>query len=292
MRIGYTQTLVCEQVENGRALLVDSAGARVPLTETLDPPAVGTRIDVFVYAGPDGGPMATRRHPYVQCGGCASLKVVATGPGGVFLDWGLEKHLLLPFAEQRRPLEVGQMESVLVYLDNSGRLAATSRLDHHLEEHPKGFDAWQSVDLLVYQRTELGYKAVADERAIGLIYASDVFQPVRPGLRVRGWVKRVREDGRLDLALQPPAREITDSLAERVIAWLVENDGVGTLTDRSSPEDIKARFQVSKKNYKRALSSLYKQRRIRLEADRVVLVQDRLDDDDAPVGEVDLSGKH
>lgn len=287
MRIGYTQSLTCDRIEHGTAWLADESGSCAPLLNPETVPAEGTRVDAFVYSGPGGEPIATLTKPFVERDGCASLKVVASSPGGVFLDWGLEKHLLLPFAEQRRPLEIGQMESVLVYLDNSGRLAATSRLDHHLEECPSGFRAWQTVDLLVYQRTELGYKAVVDNRAIGLIYATDVFQPVRPGLRVQGWVKRIREDGRLDLALQPPARDLKDPLAERVIEWLIENGGVGNLTDKSSPEAIKAKFQVSKKNYKRALSALYKQRRITLEPERIVLVPT----DDGPAGEVDLSGK-
>lgn len=288
MRKGYTQRLTCQRVDAGRAWLGDREEDVAALVETTDLPDVGNTLEAFVFTDAAGNPLATRQRPLVERGGCAALKVVANGPGGVFLDWGLDKHLLLPFAEQRRPLEIGQTESVLVYLDNSGRLAASSRLDHHLKERPEGFRPWQTVDLLVYQRTDLGYKAVADNRAIGLIFTSDVFQTVRPGMRLPGWIKRIRDDGRLDLALQPPAREITDPLAERVIAWLSDNGGVGYLTDKSSPEAIQAEFQVSKKNFKRALSALYKQRRIALEPDRVVLLPTAAD---TPVGEVDLTGR-
>ncbi len=288
MRKGYIQRLRCERVEAGVAWLADTDGNSAPLTDkNSSTPAVGETVDAFVYTDSAGNPQASLDLPLVQRGGCAALKVVASGTGGVFLDWGLDKHLLLPFAEQRRPLEIGQTESVLVYLDNTGRLAATSRLDHHLDETPPGFKPWQQVDLLIYQRTDLGYKAVADNRAVGLLFSSDVFQTVRPGMRLPGWIKRVREDGRLDLALQPPARELKDSLSERVLEWLQANGGVGALTDKSSPEDIQAEFQVSKKNFKRALSSLYKQRRILLEPGRVVLVND-----DDSVGEIDFTGRN
>lgn len=282
MRIGTVQTLTCDRNDGSAAQLRDDDGqiAVMPGSESL--PAAGEQLEVFVYTGSQGEPLATRSLPHVQRGGCATLKVVAEGSGGVFLDWGLDKHLLLPFAEQRRPLKIGQNESILVYLDNSNRLAATSRLDHHLEERPAGFKAWQQVDLLIYQRTDLGYKAVVDDRAVGLIYASDVFRDVRPGLRTEGWVKRLREDGRLDLALQPPARDLIDPLSQRILDWLSANDGVGHLTDHSSPDAIRAEFQVSKKNYKRALSQLYKQRLIRIEADRITLCAA----DDDTVGEI------
>ena len=316
MRKGYVQRLKCDRVEAGVAWLTDAEGNSAPLTDTSgEQPDIGQTVDAFVFTDAAGNPQVTLHMPLVERGGCAALKVVATGSGGVFLDWGLDKHLLLPFAEQRRPLEVGHVESVLVYLDNTGRLAATSRLDHHLDETPSGFAAWQPVDLLVYQRTDLGYKAVADNRAVGLIFSSDVFQTLEPGMRLPGWIKRVREDGRLDLALQPPARELKDPLAERVVEWLQANGGVGMLTDRSSPDDIKAEFQVSKKNFKRALSALYKQRRITLEPDRVVLVSEpqtpgggpgsgsdsgsvgvsatgETPTDDTAVGEVDFTGRN
>lgn len=281
MRLGHTQRLTCDRVERGTAYLTDEDGNTAVLSASAaapELPTAGTSVDVFVYTGAQGEALATFASPLVHCGQVAALKVVAEGAGGVFLDWGLDKHLLLPFAEQRRPLNVGQTESVWVYLDNSGRLAASSRLDHHLDERPTGFRPWQSVELLIYQRTDLGYKAVVDHRAIGLLYSSDVFHDVRPGMRSQAWIKRVREDGRLDLALQPPSRELVDPLSERVIAWLEAQGGVGHLTDHSSPDEIRREFQVSKKNYKRALSQLYKQRRIIIEPHAIRLAHADSDD--------------
>lgn len=247
----------------------------LPLSRREAPEAaVGDTLSVFIRTEADGSPLATTQRPYVMLGQCATLKVSSVGDAGAFLDWGLDKELLLPFAEQRRPVELGGNETVVVILDKQQRLTASSRIDHHLSDTPDGFRNWQAVDLLVYQRTDIGFKAVVEDRAIGLIYKDDVFRTVKVGTRLEGYVKRVREDGRLDLSLQAPARTLKHDLADRILADLQQGNGESTLTDASSPEDIKAAYQVSKKNYKRALSTLYKQRRIRIEDDRIVLVHD------------------
>jgi len=234
----------------------------------------GETLDVFVLTDNDAAPVATTRRPVVTLGHCASLEVAALAGGGAFLDWGLPKNLLLPYAEQRRPLEVGQRECVQVYIDNSGRLAASARLDHRLAETPDGYVAWQAVDLLVCQRTDLGFKAVVDDRAIGLLYRDEIFRDdVQVGMRLPGFVKRVRADGLLDLALQPQPSDVRDELAERILVALADAGGAFELTDRSTPEAIREAFGVSKKNYKRALAALYKARRVTLERERVVLVK-------------------
>jgi len=199
--------------------------------------------------------------------------VVDITNAGAFLDWGLEKNLLLPFAEQRRPLEIGRHESILVYLDNSGRLAASSRLDHHLPETASDFKPWQAVSLLIYQRTDLGMKAVVDNRAIGLIYKDEIFKSVRVGEKHSGFVKRLRYDKRIDLALQPPSQKVKPELSHRIMEYLNENDGTCSLSDKSSPDAIQAQFQVSKKNFKKAISQLYKERKILIHADHIELVQ-------------------
>ena len=163
-------------------------------------------------------------------------------------------------------------ESVLVYLDNSGRLAATSRLDHHLSDQPAGFSPWQAVSMLVYQRTDLGFKAVIDHCAIGLLYKDEVFQPLRVGDRLPGFIKRIRADGRIDLSTQTKSKDLQGDLTERIIKHLEDNTGVSPLTDKSPPDAIYAAFKVSKKNFKKALGVLYRQRRITIEADKVTLL--------------------
>ena len=280
--IGQLVTLPVLRVERERLVLDGGADGEIPLArgelgERQAPVEAGDVLEAFVITDAEARPVATTRAPHATLGRCASLAVVALSDAGAFLDWGLAKNLLLPFAEQRRPLEVGQRECVQVYRDNSGRLAASARLDHRLAETPDGFTAWQRVELLVCQRTDLGFKAVVDDRAIGLLYRDEIFTDVRVGERVAGYVKRPRADGRLDLALQPPARALADDLAARIVAHLEARGGSTHLTDRASPEAIRDAFGVSKKNYKRALGALYRGRRVRLEPDRVVLV-DRADE--------------
>lgn len=237
--------------------------------ESVEP---GEHLRVFVFVDAQGKPLATTRQPLVERDQCASLKVVDITNAGAFLDWGLSKNLLLPFAEQRRPLEIGRHESVLVYLDNSGRLAASSRLDLHMPEIAENFSAWQSVSLLIYQRTDLGLKAVVDNRALGLLYKDEIFQDIRVGDTHHGYIKRLRPDGRVDLSLQPRKKELQPELADAIIENLQDNNGVCFLSDKSSPEAIQSVFRVSKKNFKQALSTLYRERRITIHADRIELV--------------------
>jgi len=270
--IGHTHTLaVLERHQNSLSLDGGELGALPLPVKEAGTAQAGDNIEVFIYTDSQGQPLATTRKPLAERDQCASLKIMDITNAGAFLDWGLEKNLLLPFAGQRRPAEVGRFESVLVYLDNSGRLAASSRLDHHLPETASDYRPWQPVTLLIYQRTDLGLKAVVDNRALGLLYKDEIFKQVRVGDTHTGFIKRLRHDGRIDLALQPPSEQLQPDLTEAIMAYLDENNGVCTLSDKSSPEAIQATFQVSKKNFKRALSTLYKQRRIVIEADRIIL---------------------
>jgi len=275
--VGQLRTLRVIDASHEAIVLDGDDDGAIPLPRAEAPAGIeiGDAVDVFVLTDSQSRPIATTARPVVTLGHCASLRCVTTGSAGAFLDWGLPKNLLLPFAEQRRPLETGQRECVLVYLDNSGRLAASSRLDHRLDETPGGFAAWQPVSLLICQRTDLGFKAVVDDQAIGLLYRDEIFRELQVGERIRGFVKRPRADGRLDVALQPPANEVKGELAERIVDDLRTQGGSSPLTDRSSPEAIAEAYGVSKKNYKRALASLYRARRVRLDADRVVLLDDK-----------------
>jgi len=272
LEIGYTSELRVSDI-NRESILLDGKelGSIVMPAEESPQAAVGDALSVFLYTNVNGEPAATTSQPLVQRGQCASLKVLDITNAGAFLDWGITKNLLIPFAEQRRPLEIGRYETVLVYLDNSGRLAATSRLDHHLPELAADFRPWQAVSLLLYQRTDLGLKAVVDNRAIGLLYKDEIFQSVRVGEKHDGFVKRLRHDGRIDLTLQPRSKELKPELSARILSHMQDNKGVCNLCDKSSPEAIQALFQVSKKNFKKAISTLYRERKIVIHADRLVL---------------------
>lgn len=274
--IGRTCTVpVLERHQNTLVLDGGKLGPIVLPAKEAGTTDQGDVISVFIYTDSQGKPLATTRKPFAQCGQCASLKVMDITNAGAFLDWGLEKNLLLPFAEQRRPLEAGRYETVLVYMDNSGRLAASSRLDHHLPETASDYRPWQPVSLLIYQRTDLGLKAVVDNRALGLLYKDEIFKQVRVGESHTGFIKRLRHDGRIDLALQPPSKQLQPDLTEQIMAYLDENGGVCTLNDKSTPEAIQAKFQVSKKNFKKALSTLYRERRIVIHSDRIALPDEK-----------------
>ncbi len=272
MQIGHTYKLQVTARQQETLLLDGGDLGQLPLAlKESSASQPGDMLDVFLFTDTQGKPLATTAVPFAQCGQCATLKVMDITNAGAFLDWGLAKNLLLPFAEQRRPVEVGRHESVLVYKDNSGRLAASSRLDHHIAETATDFKPWQAVSMLVYQRTDLGLKAVVDNRALGLLYKDEIFKQVRVGETHSGFIKRLRHDGRIDLALQPQSKQLQPDLTEYIMQYLNDNDGVCSLSDKSSPEAIQSMFQVSKKNFKKALSTLYKQRRIVIEADQITL---------------------
>lgn len=233
---------------------------------------VGESLSVFVYLDSDDLPIATTETPKAMAGECKSLKVIEVNQVGAFLDWGLPKDLLVPFSEQGKPLEVGRHYVVFLYIDKaSERIVASTKVDKFLAETSVYFTPNQAVDLLIYGRTELGYKAVINNVVVGLIFHNEVFKPLRIGDATKGYIKQVRADGKLDLCLQLANKQGLDSLADEVLAYIEAQGGSTTLTDRSSPEDIAAQFGVSKKSYKKALGGLYKQRKIIISPGEITL---------------------
>ncbi len=233
---------------------------------------VGDSIEVFLYHDSEDRVVATTETPKVQVGECAYLKVVTTGPVGAFLDWGLPKDLLAPFGEQQQKMQKGYSYTVFLYVDaDTQRIVASSKLERHLHKTAPRFRPRQPVDLLIHGKSDLGFKAVVDGTHLGQLFASETFRPLHYGERLQGYVRRVRADGKIDLALQLPAHLERDQLTAAIVEHLRQNQGVSTLTDRSPPDDIYRAFGVSKANYKKALGQLYRQRTIRIEDDRITL---------------------
>ncbi|MDP1932689.1 MAG: S1-like domain-containing RNA-binding protein [Gammaproteobacteria bacterium] len=273
--IGIFNTLhVTKQVAFG--VYLDAGELGEVLLPRLDVPAdckVGSELEVFLYMDSEDRPIATTRRPRAQRGQCVSLQVVQVNHAGAFLDWGLPKDLLVPFGEQRVPMREGQSYVVYVYLDKpSGRLVATSRLDTWLNEDGTGFEPMQQVNLLIYARTDMGFKAVINQTHLGLIFKTEVLQPLRVGQKVKGYIRRVREDGRIDLCLQLQGQEVRDELSEQILEHLRDNNGVSSLCDRSTPEEIFAVYKVSKGNYKKAVGALLKKKLIVVEPHQIRLV--------------------
>ena len=237
------------------------------------PTEIGDWLNVFVYLDSEDRLIATTQKPKVQVGGFASLKVVEINRIGLFLDWGLPKDLLLPHSEEKRPLQVGDYCVVHVYLDRrTRRITATARLDRYLAPTPARYSVGQEVDLLVADETDMGFKAIINDRHWGLIHRNEIFKFLRSGMREKGFIREVRADGKIALSLQPVGEQLATGLNEQIIAKLREEGGSLAVSYKSPPEVISRVFGVSKGNFKKAIGGLYKQGLIRIHDDRIELV--------------------
>ena len=234
---------------------------------------VGSSVYVFLYLDSEDRPIATTKIPKAKVGEFAYLKAVARTHVGTFLDWGLEKDVLVPFAEQHIPMEVDKSYLVFLYLDkNDGRIVASSKINKFLDdERPHDFTPQQQVDLLIANTTDLGFKAIINNSHWGVLYKNDVFQTLSIGQSKKGFIKRIREDGKIDLSLQG-GKETRDKYTKIILNYLEKKDGFAPLHDKSSPEIIADTFGMSKGAFKKAIGGLYKQRIITIGKDGIRLV--------------------
>ncbi|MFT6372029.1 MAG: putative RNA-binding protein (virulence factor B family) [Gammaproteobacteria bacterium] len=229
-------------------------------------------ISVFLYTDSEDRIVSTTLKPKALVGECAYLKVIETNRVGAFLDWGLPKDLLVPFNEQLKPMQEGYSYTVYLFIDDaSERIAATTRLDEHLPSTSNEFEPGQSVELMIYSKSDLGFKAVINGTHLGQLYNNEVFCPLHYGEKLNGYIKQLRDDGRIDLALQLSAHIARDELSETILKHLKDNNGISNLTDKSLPSDISNTFGVSKKTYKKALGLLYKNKQIKIEKHQITL---------------------
>lgn len=236
---------------------------------------IGDNINVFVFIQKDGRLTATTQKAYAEVGDFAFLKVVSDGDEGVFMDLGIDKDVYVPKREQKRPMQKGYKYVVYLYLDeNNDRLLASSKLYDFVEEDGFDFEEGDEVSLLITEETDLGYNAIINNTYIGLLYNNEVFDDIQPGDRRKGWIKKIRVEGKIDLTLQPSGYgHILDS-KEMILKELRKSGGVIELGDKSSPEDIYHRFQISKSAFKNTIGSLYKERLIMLSDDSIRLLTD------------------
>jgi len=234
--------------------------------------SVGDRLEVFIYFDSEDRIIATTQKPYAQTGDIAWLKVVDVNDVGAFLDWGLAKDLLVPFSEQIQPMKKGRSYLVYIYIDEQSQLiVASSRLEQFISKQSADLKDGQPVDLIIADQTDLGYKAIIDQKAWGILYQTEIFQELAYGQKIKGWVKKIRPDGKIDLCLQKPGYEKVPDLAEQIIQAIAAHGGFIEVTDKSSAEEIKEMFGVSKKTFKKAIGALYKSRRIIMENDGIAL---------------------
>lgn len=236
---------------------------------------IGDEIDVFLYLDQDERLVATTEQPLAQVGDFAYLECSWVNEYGAFLNWGLMKDLFCPFREQKKRMEIGSSYIVYVTIDEeSYRMMASAKVEHFLSKDKPPYKAGDEVQILIWQKTDLGFKAIIDNAYAGLIYRDQIFKYVHTGDRMTAYVANVRPDGKIDLTLQHTGRQQTLDFSETLLTYLHEHGGSCDLGDKSDAEEIKARFEVSKKVYKKAIGDLYRRRLITIADDGIRLVDE------------------
>jgi predicted RNA-binding protein (virulence factor B family) len=234
---------------------------------------IGEEIEVFVYTDSEDRPVATTQQPLVMLNQFAALRVVDVAPFGAFLDWGLDKDLLVPAKQQIVPMHVGETHVVYLYLDEeTDRLAATSKLNRFFVNEHMDLKVGEEVDILIFEDHFLGYFAVINDAYKGLIYKDEVFRDLEVGEKMKAWVKKIKPTKEIDLSIQKIGFSRLEDLKDILYDYLKANNGFIALTDDSTPDEIADALQISKKAFKKSLGMLYKKRLVRIEKDGVYLV--------------------
>lgn len=235
---------------------------------------IGDFLNVFLYLDIDERLIATTLTPLVQVGQFACLEVAWVNQFGAFLNWGLMKDLFVPFREQKMKMQVGRSYVVHAHIDEeSYRIVASAKVERYLSKEFPEYAPEEEVDILIWQKTDLGFKAIIDNKYSGLLYENEIFRNLETGMRMKAYVKQVREDGKVDLILQKPGFEKIDDFAKTLLDYIKEHDGRIDLTDKSPADDIYDTFGVSKKTFKKGVGDLYKKRLIALHEDGITLAK-------------------
>ena len=233
---------------------------------------VGDLLNVFLYLDNEERLVATTQTPLIQVGEFGYLEVSWVNQYGAFLNWGLMKDLFVPFREQKMRMVQGKSYIVYCYQDEeSFRLMASAKVDKFLSKERPPYEAGEQVNILIWQKTELGFKAIVENKYAALLYDSEIFQPLHTGMQLKAFVKQVREDGKIDLILQKAGPRKVDDFAETLLKYIREHNGFTSFNDKSDAEEIYQTFGVSKKTFKKAVGELYKMRLIILQPDGISL---------------------
>lgn len=235
---------------------------------------IGDSISVFCYLDHNERPVATTLEPEIMVNEFQLLKVVEVNEFGAFLNWGLEKHLLVPFREQRNKMREGQWYVVYCYLDErSNRLVASNKLEKFLSNEELSVRVWEEVEIIVTRKTDLGWEVIINNRHKGLVYANEVFKRISVGDIMPGVIKAIRGDHKIDVSLQPLGKSILEPAANKIYETLKHHNGFLGLNDKSAPEAIQEELQMSKKTFKKGIGSLYKARKIEIKKDGIYLIE-------------------
>jgi predicted RNA-binding protein (virulence factor B family) len=271
IRIGQFNRLRVSKLLNFGAYLTDGTEEILMPTKFIpEELKEGDSIRVFLYHDNEGRPIATTQIPFACVDQIATLKVVANSAAGGFLDWGLDKDLMIPNSEQRVRLSVGQNTVVWIYIDDiSGRIVATNKLNKFIKEQGSSFKSGDDVEIVVAEVTNLGYKVVIDNEFWGLLFKNEVFKPIVVGERLDAFIKEVRPDGKIDVTLHAPGKNEVEDLGPNILKRLEDNNGVIPFGDKSDAVKIYREFGVSKKVFKRTLGMLFKEGKITLEDEQI-----------------------
>ncbi len=275
IRLGdYCTLTVVKRVDFGVYLDGGKAGEiLLPTRYVPEGTDLGDEIEVFIYLDQDERIIATTEHPAAKVGDFACLEVKWVNEYGAFLGWGLMKDLFCPFREQKKHMEVGESYVVYVYVDpDSYRIVATAKIDKYLNKECP-LPAGQEVDLLVWQKTELGFKVIINNEYPGLVYEDQVFAYIHTGDRLKGYIQNVRPDGKVDVSLQKTGRRQTLDFSHTLLDYIRAHDGYCRFGDKTDAVEIYSEFQVSKKVFKKAVGELYKRRLITIGDDGLRLVR-------------------
>ncbi|WP_374087887.1 S1 RNA-binding domain-containing protein [Methylomicrobium lacus] len=267
INIGKTNQLKVVKVQ-GPNIYLGLPGSPMVLLADKKPPKpfqLGDSVTAFVYIDGEGHLAATLQKPLAEVGDIAWLKVAAVNYYGAFLDWGVPKDLLVPFNEQTSEMQAGRSYLVKLVEDAKGRIVASAKLDRFLSDAGPDFKTGQQVSLMIAEHTELGAKAIVDNTHWGMLYQNEILRPLRKGQKLTGYIKKVRDDHKLDLTLHEPGYGKIEPLADKILAELDKSGGMLALGDKSPPEAIYAAFGVSKKAFKQAIGALYKKQLIVIE---------------------------
>ena len=275
LKIGkYNRLQVARMVDFGLYLATESGKeVLLPMRYVTDEMNVGDEVEVFVYTDSEDRPIATTDVPHATVGEFAYMQVRDVNSFGAFLDWGIAgKDLLVPYSQQKSRMKVGGTYLVYVYLDHATmRVAATAKIAHYLGNVIPEYKVGQKVDALVVEQTPIGYRVIVDNLHRGMIYENETYSALSIGERLSAYVKSVREDGKIDISMGDIAPRRVVSLSDRVLKAIQAHGCPFTLTDKSSPDEIRERFACSKKDYKKALGHLYKEGKITISDEKITL---------------------
>lgn len=234
----------------------------------------GDKLNVFIYLDNEERLVATTLTPLAQVGEFACLEVAWVNQYGAFLNWGLMKDLFVPFNEQKMKMQVGKKYVVHVHLDNeSYRIVASAKVDRYLSKDKASYEPGCEVDILIWQKTDLGFKAIIENQYSGLLYESEIFQPLHAGMTMKAYIKQVRDDGKINLVLQKLGQDKVKDFSDTLLTYIRKSGGKISLNDKSPAETIYTTFGVSKKTFKKAIGDLYKKHLILLPEDGIILAE-------------------